>query len=227
MGSMLLDIARRRLRNQQIGRERFDQPDQVPAWLGAMQAQDYAGVKWAIGLRCQTASDTNVEQAIADREIIRTWLMRGTLQIVAAEDVRWMVVLLGPRLIKQSARRRRELGLDDTLLARSSEVLSTVLHGRRQLTRTAVLQALEQQGISTVGQRGYHILRHAGLQGHICFGSMQNKEQTFVLLEEWAPQGQKKEREEALAELAQRYFTSHGPATLEDFVWWSGLTKAD
>ena len=221
------DIAHHRLHNQQVAQERLERPGQAVAWLGAMQAQDYASVKWAIGLRCRSTTDAGIEQAIAHKTIVRTWLMRGTLHVVAASDVRWMLALLAPRLIANSARRYQQLELDDAAFACSFETLTRVLQGGKQLTRAEVLLALEQAGIPTTDQRGYHILRRAGLEGLICFGPIQGKQQTFVLLGEWVPDGQHKKRDDALAELAERYFRSHGPATLQDFVWWSGLRVAD
>ena len=191
-----------------------------------MQAQDRAGVKWAIGLRCG-AQDAAVEQAFIDKRIIRTWLLRGTLQIVAAEDIHWLIGLLGPRIIAQSARRRRQLELDDQTLSRSFDILSTELVAKGQLTRKLIIAALEREGIAVPGQRAYHILRQAALAGLICFGPMQGKEESFVLLDALSPSGKQREGEEALAELALRYFNSHGPATLDDFTWWSGLPKAE
>jgi hypothetical protein len=221
-----LDIARHRLYNQRIVQEN-GLPNQAVAWFGAMQAQDYTSVKWAIGLRCGSVADAAIEQAIVKKTIVRTWLMRGTLQVVAASDVPWMLALLAPRLIATSARRHRQLELDEATFAHSYEVLSKALQGGKQLPRAEIMLVLEQAGISTDGQRGYHILRRAGLEGLICFGPMRDKQQTFVLLDEWVPHSKKIERDEALAELARRYFRSHGPATLPDFVWWSGLPVAD
>jgi hypothetical protein len=223
----MINIPHLRLHNQRIANSPFTQPAQVVAWLGAMQAQDYAGVKWAIGLRCRAATDTSIEQAIVAKNIIRTWLQRGTLQIVAAADIHWMLALLAPRLIAQSARRRRQLELDDAVLTRSVEIFTRLLQGHKQFTRADLLQELELSGIPAPGARGYHILRYAGLEGLICFGPMQGKEQTFVLLDEWASRSKQLPRNEALAELAHRYFSSHGPAALVDFVWWSGLPKKE
>ena len=223
----MINIPRHRLHNQRIVSSTFEHPGQAVAWFGAMQAQDYAGVKWAIGLRCREATEASVEQAIVDRSIIRTWLQRGTLQVVAAADIHWMLALLAPRLIAQSARRRRQLELDDAVLTRSAGIITRLLQEHKQLTRANLLLELEQAGIATPGARGYHILRHAGLEGLVCFGPMQGKEQTFVLLDEWAPRGRQLPRDEALAELARRYFSSHGPAVLDDFVWWSGLSKKE
>ncbi|MCL4261730.1 MAG: winged helix DNA-binding domain-containing protein [Anaerolineae bacterium] len=222
-----LDIVHHRLYNQRLVSETAATPDQIVAWFGAMQAQDYASVKWAIGARGgsgHTITDTAVEQALSDKQIIRTWLMRGTLQMTTAADIRWLLALLAPRLISGSAGRLRELELDQETLTRSFDVLTMVLQTNQPLSRPNILQTLEQAGISTAGQRGYHILGQAALAGLICFGPMQGKQQTFVLLDEWTPPGPTYTRDEALAELARRYLRSHGPATLPDFVWWSGLT---
>jgi hypothetical protein len=223
----IFDIARQRLYSQRIGQRKLDQPGQVVAWFGGMQAQDYAGARWAVGLRCAGATDATVERAIADGAIVRTWLMRGTLHFVARCDVRWMLSLLRPRVIGQSASRHRQLELDEITFARSHEALATALEGGRRATRAELLRALEQAGVSTSGQRGYHILRQAALAGLTCFGPMPEGEQTFVLLDEWVPQRKDMERDKALGELARRYFQSHGPATLQDFIWWSGLRVTD
>ncbi len=221
------DIAHHWLYNQRIVQEKSELPSRVVAWFGAMQAQDYASVKWAIGLRCYDATDAIIEQTIVNKTIVRTWLMRGTLQVVAAADVGWMLELLAPRIIANSARRHQQLELDDATFVHSYETLTKALQGGKQLTRAEIMLVLEQAGISTTGQRGYHILRRAGLEGLICFGPIQDKQETFVLLDEWVPHSKNMKHDEALAELTGRYFGSHGPATLQDFIWWSGLKVAD
>lgn len=221
------DIARLRLYNQQIARPQFKAPGQVVSWLGALQAQDYAGAKWSIGLRLPDTTDADLEQSIATKAIIRTWLMRGTLHFVEASDVHWMLALLTPRVIAGSARRRQQLELDDSVFARSRELFVKGLRGGKQLTRNEMYLLLERANISTAGQRGYHILVQCAQEGLICFGPPVSNQQTFTLLEEWAPRTKKLERDEALAELTRRYFTSHGPATQQDFVWWSGLTVTE
>jgi Winged helix DNA-binding domain len=199
----------------------------VVRWLGAVQAQDYLGSLWAIGLRMQNATEETVEQAIADRTIIRTWPMRGTLHFVAAADVRWMLTLLTPRIVAKSRWRLKQLELDHSVFARSRKTLMRALQGGKQLSRNAMYEALEAAGITTAAGRGLHILWQLAQEGFICFGAREAKHPTFALLEEWAPAAQAKERDAALAELASRYFNSHGPATLQDFSWWSGLTMAD
>ncbi len=222
-----LGIAVRRLCNQRLAGAGFETPGAVVAWMGAVQAQDYLGSLWALGLRMKTAREEAIEQAIADRTVVRTWPMRGTLHFVAPADVRWMLSLLTPRVIAGQRGRHRQLELDQTDFDRSRDVLTRALEGGRQLTRDAAYETLEAAGISTAGQRGIHILARLAQDGLLCFAARQGKQQTFALLEEWVPAARMLTRDEALAELAERYFTSHGPAALPDFTWWSGLTVAD
>ena len=222
-----MNIPAIRLHNQQISRTRFNTPEQIVAWLGGMQGQDYAGAKWSIGLRLPNATAADVERAIDERKILRTWPMRGTLHFVAAADVRWILALTSPRNIAGSARRRGNLELDDKTLARCREVFTKTLQGGKQQSRDEMYAALESAGISTDGQRGYHILWNSALHGLICFAATTDKEQSFALLDEWVAPTQDKTRDEALAELALRYFTSRGPATLQDFIWWSGLSAGE
>lgn len=222
-----MNIALSRLANQGIACPAFAEPGAVVAWLGALQAQDYDGALWSIGLRMASATVHDVEQALADRTIVRTWPLRGTLHFVAARDVRWLLALLTPRVIAQSAGRYRQLELDEVIFARSKEVLAKALQGGKQLTREALQQRLEQADIATTGQRGYHILVRAAQDGLICFGVRQGKQQTFALLDEWLSPAPTWGRDEALAELTRRYFTSHGPATVQDLMRWAGLTAAD
>lgn len=221
------ELIRQRLHNQRIAGPGFETAGDVVAWHGAVQAQDYLGALWAVGLRMKQAVESEVEQALADRTIVRTWPMRGTLHFVPAEDVRWMLELLTPKVIAGSARRHAELGLDEATFARSREVFARALQGGRQLTRGEMGAALEAAGIATAGQRLYHILWRLGQDGLICFGVRRGKQQTFVLLDEWLPATRHLARDEALAELARRYMTSHGPATDRDFAWWTGLTLGD
>ena len=221
------DIAHKRLHNQHISRPTFEKPSDVIAWLGAAQGQDYLGVLWAIGLRMQQATEASIEQAIADKTIVRTWPMRGTLHYVAAKDIRWLLKLMEPRAIASSAFRNRQLELDDATFKKSNAVLVRKLEGGKQMTRPELASALERAGISTANYRLAHILYRASILRLICFGARRGKQLTFTLFDEWVPECKTIERDEALAELAKRYFTSHGPATLNDFIWWSGLRVAD
>ncbi len=192
-----------------------------------MQAQDYAGVLWAVGLRSAGATSATIEDAIAKRQIIRTWPLRGTLHLVAPEDVRWMLALASPRAIALATARHNQLGLTEKVFANARALFVKALKGGRMLTRAEAMALLESGEIATGGQRGYHILWMLAQQAVLCIGPMQGKQQTFVLFDEWVPKTGEAplEPKEALARLAERYFQAHGPATLEDFKWWAGITK--
>jgi hypothetical protein len=221
------EIRRRRLQAQLLSKTSLSQPEDVVARLGAVQAQDYLGALWAIGLRLRGARERDVELALAERRIVRTWPMRGTLHFVAAKDARWITELLAPRAAAAAANRLGALGIDGPLLARARRVLVENLEGGRQLTRPAVYRVLERARIPTHDQRGLHVLWRLAHDTLVCFGPREGKQQTFVLFDEWLPSATRLPRDQALAELARRYFTGHGPATLADFVWWSGLKVAD
>lgn len=226
-GMKALDIARHRLFNQQIARPTFEKPGDLVHWFGAVQAQDYLPALWAVGLRTRRAVEATVEQAIAQRSIIRTWPMRGTLHFVAPNDAHWMLQLLTPRVVASSVRRHRELELDDAVFARAEKRVIAALQGGNRLTRRALYDALAAAGISTASSRGLHIVGYLAQRRVICFGPRAGKQPTLVLFDEWVPNAKRLERPEALTELTTRYFTSHGPATVHDFAWWSGLTIAD
>lgn len=225
---MATKLTHRRLAIQRIAGGKFESPAEVVSWMGALQAQDYASSLWAIGLRTREATRVAVEQAIVERRIVRTWPMRGTLHFVAAEDVRWMSALMTPRIIAGSrARLLREFELDDAVLARCRKVLVKVLRDGQSLTRNDLYAVLEKAGIATGKQRGIQITGRLAQEGLLCLGPRADKQPTFVLLDEWVVVHRSMEREQALAELARRYFHSHGPATAQDFAWWSGLTLKD
>jgi hypothetical protein len=219
-----VSIADYRLNNQRIAGQGFDQPEDVVRWMGALQAQDYAQAVWALGLRMRSGTLAAVEQALDEGRILRTWPMRGTVHFVTPQDARWMLKLTAARVIAADARRLHQLELTVAIMERCHDLFRQALQGRRRLPRPAMLQLLEEAGISTASQRSYHILWYAAQSGVIFIGPMQGKQQTFGLLEEWTPATPQPAPEEALAELCRRYFTSHGPATVHDFAWWGGLT---
>ncbi|WP_339320012.1 winged helix DNA-binding domain-containing protein [Paenibacillus sp. FSL R10-2734] len=220
-------IANMRLHNHMIAEPLHHSPEQIVKKLGAMQAQDYMQAVWAIGLRSPATKLADIERAIADRKIILTWSLRGTLHFVPAEDVKWMLQLSAPRLVSQTKRRMAELGLDDQILERCREIIVDALKGGKQMDRSALLQLIEEEGIHTGNQRGYHMLWNSAYQGLICFGPMNGKQQTIVLLEEWVPDSRELTYERSLQELALRYFTARGLATVQDFAWWAGITLTD
>lgn len=221
------DIANLRLYNQRLGSEKFEDAGAVVQWMGALQAQDYAQAVWAMGARTSAPRLTSVEQAIEQRSMVLTWPMRGTLHAVPARDTKWMLKLTAVRMLAKDARRLSQLELDEAILERCRNLFYKVLRGGQRLTRAALMQLLEDAGVSPKGQRGYHILWRSAQEGLICQGPLEGKQQTFVLLDEWAPDARELSHEEALAEIAGRYFTSHGPATVQDFAWWTGLPMAE
>ena len=221
------DVALLRLANQGISAPVAHSPAAVVSSLLAMQAQDYAGALWSIGLRLADTTRAQVEEEIAARRIVRTWPMRGTLHFVAAPDVRWMLELLTPRVIAASATRQKRLGLDAKVLSRCEKALVRALGGGRQLPRDEVYAVIERTGITTDDYRGYHVLWRLAQERVLCFGPHAGKQPTFTLLDEWVPACPPLAREEALALLARRYFVGHGAATAHDLAWWSGLKVSD
>lgn len=221
------DIASIRLASQRIVAPGSGSAAAAVAHMGAMQAQDHGNALWAIGLRTQGAGIADVRAAIDSHTVVRTWMLRGTLHFVAGADVRWMLALVAPRAIAAQASRHRQLELDETVFAACRKLLLKALRGTT-LTRGALFDLLGAHGIATAGQRGIHILWRLAQDGVICFAAHEGKQPAFALLDEWLPDaGPVLTRDEALATLAQRYFASHGPATLADFAWWAGLTQAD
>jgi hypothetical protein len=227
MGMTASGIARLRLAAQHAGTASPDTPADVVRRLGAVQAQDYRGGLWAVGLRTTGATEASVEQALAGKSIVRSWPMRGTLHFTAAEDLRWMLAHLAPRSIAGSAGRFRQLGLEAEHLHRSRRIIERGLAGGRRMTRPELFNLLERKGVSASGQRGIHILWMLAHEGVLCFGPPRGRQQTFVLLDEWLPASEPLSRPEALAEIARRFFSGHGPATVRDLAWWAGLTLAD
>ncbi|HTX61080.1 MAG TPA: winged helix DNA-binding domain-containing protein, partial [Methanobacterium sp.] len=205
----------------------FNDPAEIISWMGGIQGQDYSGSKWGVGLRLTPGiKDVDLDHAMTEKSILRTWLMRGTLHLVAAKDIQWMLELLSPKIIKNNTRRYRELELDENTLKRSNQVLQDVLRGDKQLSRKELLFILNEQGISTEGQRAAYILQRASLNGLICQCAVERNDPVYISMD-MIPKTKTLEREEALAELARRYYQSRGPATAEDFIWWSGLWADD
>jgi hypothetical protein len=223
------EIIRRRLANQFLAGSGVSgkSPGDVVRWFGAIQAQEYLGALWAMGVRLPGMSEGDVERSVDEGRVLRTWPMRGTIHLVPSEDAKWMLDLLTPRVVSSMAGRHRQLGLDEKTFARSEEIIHAALRGGKAVARKDLMALLDSEGFSTKEGRGYHVLWRLAQEGFLCFGPRRGKQPTFVLLDEWAPEQRNLDRDEALIELAGRYFRSHGPATMRDFVWWSGLTVAD
>ena len=225
-----LNIVQQRLQNQRLIGTSFTQPQEVVQWLGAVQAQEYAGAAWGIAQRANGLSQAGIDQAFADGTILRTHAMRPTWHFVTPADIRWLLKLTSPRVHAVNASYYRKLELDDGVLARSATVLATTLQGGKHLTRSELATAFEHAGIMHTNDdrlRLSYLMMHAELEGLICSGAMRGKQHTYALLDERAPPARALERDEALAELVRRYFASHGPATVKDFAWWSGLSSSD
>lgn len=220
-------IANRRLFNQGITGMKHETPEEAVRNLGAVQAQDYHQAVWGIGLRTQSAKISDVEQALNDRKIVLTWPMRGTIFFVPPEDAKWMVKLTESRFQTNDKKKQAELELDEGTLYRCRTIIGDALSGCTPVSRPRLMELLEEAGIRTKNGRGYYILGYLGRTGMICFGPHEGKQQSFVLLDEWVPNSRELTLEESLAELALRYFTGHGPATIQDFAWWVGLTLTE
>ena len=225
---MALDITRTRLRNQRLSGGRFAKPEEVVSWLGAVQAQEYGHAKWALGLRMQRAADAQIEAAFSEGRILRTHVMRPTWHFVAPADIRWMLALTAPRVSAAMAPYNRRLELDAAVFRRSQRAMHRALRGGQELTRQELKAVLQRAGVHADGvQRLAHIVMQAELDAVICSGARRGKQFTYALLDERVPMSRPRSRDDALAELARRYFTSHGPAQVHDFAWWSGLTVSD
>ncbi len=225
----LTDIAVLRLQAQHIAQADFAKPEAVVKHLLAMQAQDYPGALWSVGLRTKDSTLADVEQAIVDRKIVRTWPMRGTLHLMHADDAAWMVRLLASRATAAAKGRRLTLGLSDAVMKEVEALTRTELSGGKVIRRDDFQKLLREKvtGVKIEAAHYGHILRNFGEQGIVCFGPHDGKQPTFVLMDDWLPQPKEKNRDEALQELATRYFVSHGPATLKDFAGWTMLTMGD
>jgi len=217
------EISTLRLRQQQITSSDFQTARELISWMGAMQAQEFNHAKWAVGLRLTNFTEKQVEDAFNRGEILRTHLMRPTWHFVSPEDIYWLVGLSAKQIKSAMKARNGQLELTEEDFKTSQEVMIKALEGNRYLTRDELSEFLNAAGISTKEQRLPHILMEAEIDRIICSGPMKGKKQTYALLEERVPNKIELTTDEALALLARKYFTSHGPATIADFTWWSGL----
>jgi hypothetical protein len=227
-GMRFPDLAKIRLHSQQIARPALETPGKLVGFMGAMQAQDFAMAKWACGLRVPGAGAATIETALEKGEILRTHLLRSTWHFVAAEDIYWLLELTAPQIRTALRYRHKTLEMTPSLVNKSNRIIEKTL-ADAHLTRDEIARELERGKIATRGDnRLAHLLLCAELEGVICSGAARGSRQTYALLPERVPHKKKDlPRDEALARLAQRYFTSHGPASLPDFRWWSGLSVKD
>jgi hypothetical protein len=230
------DVATLRLGAQWVGAGEVDtggvgpgspSPAATVRHLLAMQAQDFAGAKWSVGVRTPGATDASIETALAAGDIVRSWPMRGTLHLTAPEDLGWMLSITAARTIRGAAGRHRQLELTEQQLERAREVALDALGGGRAATRDELLERFVAGGVAVDGQRGIHILQRLCLWRVLVFGPLSGRQHTFVLFDEWIARSRTLDPDEALGEFAARYFAGHGPATVRDFAWWASLTLAD
>lgn len=221
-------ILDRRLAELGLSDPRFDSPEAVVGWLGAVQAQDFGPAKWSIAQRMdRRVTDRDLDAAFDAGRILRTHALRPTWHFLRPEDIRWILELTGPRIQALSAYMYRMTGLTEELRARSNEIIADALVGGRALTRSALRKRLAGEGFDTDGFRMGYLMMHAEVTGLICSGPLDGRTHTYALLDERAPQAVRLSRDDALAEFVRRYFTSHGPASAKDFRGWCSLSAAD
>ncbi len=217
------EIAALRLRNQQLTGSAAPTPADLVRHMGAMQAQDFAMSRWAVGMRVPGSTDRDVLEALDSGQIIRTHMLRPTWHLVAAEDVRWMMALTAPSVRGQVSARHEALGLTAGMLKKSTRILQDALSGGRSATRSEIVSLHREAGIANTDNRLSHLLMRAEHDCLICSGSVRGNETTYAWMDDRVPRTTLPDTDTALQTLAGQYFTSHGPATLADFTWWSGL----
>jgi len=221
-------VAQHRLANQLLTTRGLEHAADVVRLLGAVQAQDYAGAKWAVAQRMRRATDASIEDALSAGHILRTHILRPTWHFVAPADIRWMLALTAPRINQAMAYHGRINELTPSIVRRSNDAIAKALTGGKHLTRAELAVALERARIRNAsGQRLAHLVMRAELGAIICSGARRGSQFTYALLDERVPPAEPIERDEALRELARRYFSTRGPATAADFAWWSGLAMSD
>lgn len=221
------EMRRTRMRQHGLTNPRFRTPEEAVRWLGAVQAQEFPVAKWSLGQRCAGATEVDVAKAVDDGRILRLHVLRPTWHFVARDDLRLMLAATANRVHQLNAFMYRQCELDDEVLAEAMAVLERTLADGRHRSRSEIGHALADSGISASGTRLGYILQFAELEGLICSGAVQGKQQTYALVRHRAPDAVEMAPESALADLARRYFTGHGPATARDLAGWASLTLAD
>ena len=224
-----MNIPNIRLLNQQLLNPLFREPKELVSWMGAMQAQNYSMVKWAVGMRLKSATIQAVEKALHEGEILRTHVMRPTWHLVAAEDIRWMLKLSAQRIISanDSFAKGYDLDIPNELYTKAHDLLEKILCGKKSLTKQEIAEHFNRSGIVADNHRMTRFMARAEQEGIICSGEDRGSKCTYALLEERVPPMPELTKDESLARLARSYFRSHSPAVLQDFIWWSGLSVSD
>ncbi len=224
---MIQTIATDRLKNQQVTGTRFKSPQEIVSWMGAMQAQDFSMAEWAIGVRLPGSTEQTVREAFDRGEILRTHLLRPTWHFVSSADISWMLELTAPHIKSSMRSRHAQLGLTESIVTKSKLIVEKALEKEVHLTREELIVKLRNAKLITENAQATHIMMLFELEGLVCSGATNGKKQTYALLEERIAISTSITRDEALGKLAKRYFTSHGPASIQDFIWWSGLPVRD
>lgn len=225
---MIAWVSIAKLRNQKVSEPRATAPGAVVRWFGAMQAQDFGAAQWAVGLRIRGGSTAAaVERAFDQGKILRTHVMRPTWHFTSPQDIRWMLDLTGSRVRQAVLPYNRKLGVDAEVFSRATSVFERSLRDRAFLTRDELGARLRQNGLILNNAQLTQVAMNAELEGVICSGPRRGKQFTYALLAERAPSAVVLQRDEALFTLARRFLRSHGPATIRDFAWWSGMTVSD
>ena len=222
---MTLDeISKLRLNNQQITQKQFKQPGEVVKWMGAIQAQDLNMAKWAIGVRLSGALENDIDKAIDQGRIIRTHILRPTWHFVAAEHLHPLLLLSAPRIKAATQSRNRQLGIDERLIKKTKRIIEKQILNNGHALRQELVTEFGKAKINLGDNMAAHLLMEAEIDGFICSGKLKNGNHTYALTDERIPKTSIHNKEEALALVSKLYFRSHGPATVNDFAWWSGLT---
>lgn len=221
------ELGKLRLASQQIGGTKYSLAKDVLDWMGAMQAQDFAMAKWAIGIRFPNSTEPEINSAVDSGDILRTHILRPTWHFVTNNDIYWMLELTSPRIKNSFISRNIQLGLTKEILRKSISTIEKSLSGGTQLTREELIQELGMAKIPTDENRASHIFAWAELEGLLCSGRVENGKPTYAILGERVQKRKAFNKDEALATLARKYFYSRSPAVLQDFVWWSGLTVSE
>lgn len=224
-----MNITGIRLLNQHLNSPIFDNPTDVVRHMGAMQAQEYRMMRWAVAMRTKKPSSSSFKKAFDNGSIVRLHLLRGTWQLIAGEDYWWMLDLCG---LKSTAvingwMKANKISIPENEYLYIREILCSTASDLGSATKEDFATALATKGITMDNHRlSYHI-RMAELSGKLCSGELLPMKASYSLSESKIPSTPAIDRDEALRKLARKYFQSHSPATFEDYLWWSGMNVSD
>lgn len=222
-----IELLHIRLYNQLLSVHGKNTPHEIVSWMGAMQSQALDMAKWAIGTRLENQKIKDIEDALNTGQIIRTHILRPTWHFISAEDIHWMFDLSNPRLKPIYRSYTKIVKADESIIYHAIPFVEKVLAGGKHLTKEEIGTALLSQNITLDDTHLRMVINYSEMEGIIVNGLVKGNKQTFTLLEEWAPRKETISKEEALERLARRFFTSHAPATVQDFAWWSGLSLTE